>query len=99
MPQVIQNASALPLTFPFSCNAGLLNDLWQLDMAKDQWKQLGLGVDSGTPPSPRLDAGFAASADLLFVYGGLDDNGAICSSPDRIVRLASKIHKFINYVV
>ena len=56
--------------------AGVRNDLFQFDPAALTWRQLAATPSSKRPPA-RQDAGFDASEDALYLFGGLNASGII----------------------
>ena len=57
---------------PYDTPAHLFNDLVELDVASMVWRDLSDQVLDA--PSPRYDAGFAAAAGRLCVFGGIQSN-------------------------
>ena len=53
-----------------------LGDLFQLDALKLHWTWLTPAV-GGNPPLARSYHGFAAADGLLYIFGGLGENGIV----------------------
>jgi hypothetical protein len=54
------------------CFAGLLADLWVFNTVAGNWTDLTTSFRGNVPPA-RVFHGFAASNEMLFVFGGKDD--------------------------
>ncbi len=73
--------------------AGLLGDLYVLDLASQRWALISPDSVRGSPPSPRRGLGLAVAGGRLYIYGGgKESNGG--KSPVH-VRASPSFHALV----
>jgi hypothetical protein len=82
-----------PVDHPIAL-AGLLNDLFTLDLDQLAWEDL-TGIALGTPPAPRAGLGITSVSGRIFIFGGVGLHGAGLAThpPDLRLRIQGRGRK------